>query len=789
LAIEEKYVGSLDDPPPLGQTFAKIQTWDQLFTFVKDIVQDNQATLDAWWDLARAIRAQVEVLDTVRGNFTRLLADLEHEFRGAAGRAVQARGAEIVAYMKTVADALRESPVPIDQTGHDIKVYAKAFWDAKNVFDKLADAEAEAFVKWMKSWYHNAKAMWTEGHRKRAEAAARQMVEQNLHLPHQRKLLMILAAKYADKHSRLEPFSIQIEQTEYQYSGGFGPGPGGNGPGGNDSGSNFIPDPESLFGQGPGSSHSNRSGGGSGGRGAGSGPGASAGADQARRAAAKAANDAINRMMANAAGAGFDPGGSGLGPGIDTSGSGLGIGGGAGGLPTGSAGVGSSGPGLSLRSAMPGLGSDFGSGGSGVPAALPAYSPLGRALPDYIDSLLPGGSSGAGSGSALSLPQRRALEDARRAALAEIDALRRPGDSAVRTQALDDAKRAVGDAIDDLAGTGLAGLTDRADVLRAARAAVAQTIGDLLDDDPGPGGSGPLSDSAARERALALQQARDAADRAISGLLEQAQPATSDLGAAVRSAALEQARSAIDGALEDLAASLDGVAAQERAIRHDALADVRQAADDIISDLLKETPKAGSLTEIRDDALADLRRELTDAFDELIEDTTENRSLPDADKAVRVDAIADAKDAALRALEGLSTWEQSDLSRFLTGGAGSGGSAGTGAGLSSGGTSPGGATGVRTGLGAQLGIVPASAGGGAGQPATAPLFSPVVDPAALANQGMPMAPPLGGAGMGGPGKERQRSTWVDGDPAVWRDEDDEAVSAQAIGRGDAQSER
>jgi hypothetical protein len=108
----------------------------------------------------------------------------------------------------------------------------------------------------------------------------------------------------------------------------------------------------------------------------------------------------------------------------------------------------------------------------------------------------------------------------------------------------------------------------------------------------------------------------------------------------VRSAALEQARSAIDGELEGLAASIDGVAAQERAIRGD--------------------------------VLAGLRRELADAFGGLIEGTAGN-------------------------------W--------------------------------------------------------------------------------------GGAGMGGPSRERWRSTWVGGDPAVWRDEDGGVVSAWVVGRGDVRGDR
>ena len=130
---------------------------EQLHAFVKELVEDNSANLHAWWDLASATRKQVEALDTVRGNFVRLLADLEDEFRWAAGAAVQQRGAEIVTYMKTVADAVRESPPPIDATGHDIVVYGRSFWDAKAVFDKLADAEAEAFVQWLRQYMANAR--------------------------------------------------------------------------------------------------------------------------------------------------------------------------------------------------------------------------------------------------------------------------------------------------------------------------------------------------------------------------------------------------------------------------------------------------------------------------------------------------------------------------------------------------------------------------------------------------------------------------------------------------------
>ena len=48
-----------------------------------------------------------------------------------------------------------------------------------------------------------------------------------------------------------------------------------------------------------------------------------------------------------------------------------------------------------------------------------------------------------------------------------------------------------------------------------------------------------------------------------------------------------------------------------------------------------------------------------------------------------------------------------------------------------------------------------------------------------------MAPPMGGmGGAGGNQKQRDRATWIEGDPAVWQDEEDDAVSSRAIGRGD-----
>ena len=86
----------------------------------------------------------------------------------------------------------------------------------------------------------------------------------------------------------------------------------------------------------------------------------------------------------------------------------------------------------------------------------------------------------------------------------------------------------------------------------------------------------------------------------------------------------------------------------------------------------------------------------------------------------------------------------------------------------------------------QVGIANISSGGDVGGQRTGSLLSPAVDPAALAdNRGMPMAPPMGGmGGAGGNQKQRDRATWIEGDPAVWQDEEDDAVSSRAIGRGD-----
>lgn len=689
MAIEEKYAGSLDDPPPHGQTFAGIKTWEDLYAFVKELVEDNSRIIHGWWDLAKALSRQIEVLDSVRGNFSRVLQDLEHEFRGAGGEAVQARGQQILAYMKAVADAVRDAPKPIDNTGHDIVVYVRAFRDAKEIFDKLAKVEENRLVAWLEAAYANSNR---RPDTERARRVAREMVERNVHIPHQRKLLMILADKYASKFSRLSPFSIQLKDSGYTYIGGSGSG----------SGSGFDSDFTFDDGSGSGIGAAGGSGSGSGSSGSGSsGSGSGAGNRAAWQDAADKAKAAIDQFKSNVAGAGSGGSGPGLGAGSIP---GLGAGGGpgassGGGYPGAGAGSPSLGAGSSLGAGLPSAGGGTGSGSSRLSTSGPSF--LG-----YPSNL-------GGTGSGLTAEQSRALQDARQAAQDAIDALKRPGDSAERTQALDEAKRAVDEALDDLASVGLPASADRADTLRAARAAAGRAIDDLLDGGAGSGSSGSSTDAAAQDRARLLQQARDAAEQAIDDLLDQTTPSTtSDAGEVMRSETLEGVRDAVDAALDDL-----------------------------------------------------------------ISDTMADPSLSEADKSGRADMLGDAKEAALRAVTGLPAAGDtaSDLSRFLTGSAGSGG------GISVSGSS----AAVSPASSVQLGITPAVPSTASVEQSPIPVLSPAVDAAAqAANQGMPMAPPMGGANMAANQKERERSTWIDADPAVWQDDDDEAVSAQAIGRGD-----
>ena len=337
----------------------------------------------------------------------------------------------------------------------------------------------------------------------------------------------------------------------------------------------------------------------------------------------------------------------------------------------------------------------------------------------------------------------------------------------------DAADKAIDDLLDgteDGSGNGIPTTSDpdaqqRAEALKDAREAVDDAIQDLIDENEAS--DADPHDKQVREDAL--RDAQDAADDAIGDLIKRT-GGDSALDE-VRQDALDDAHGAVDDALGDLNS-------EGSEVRQDALDDARTAADDVIDELKNEAPDRGLDTaqEIHADALGDAKRELSAEFGRLTNETLADTTLSDADKLARVDALNDAKNAALAAVDDAiksdAAQGRSELSRFLstptggqTGGQ-TGGTSGTGGGVS----------------GVQLGTA-SGGGGGGGQSSDGGSGAPMkLDATSMpANHGMPMAPPMGGMGAAGqPQRERDRANWLEGDAEVWADDDE--WSSRAIGR-------
>ena len=749
----DKQVGSLDVPPPTGQTFAHIKVFDDYWKDYKYFIQTGLNIAGTWKGAATLFQEYVDALDGIATEFGKIVGEISATMSGAAAEALISRGDQVIKHVQSVANTARNYPAAVGATGDDIKWYQGEFLEAYFYFQKLVEDERTKVESQIRQAAKDSKlsSEATEALVAKARKLVRDIIEENYMIPHQRRLLMALAAKYTAKDSALAPIDIRIKSLDSvdTNSGGKKNGGGNNNSGGDkDSGYNYSGYDDSGYNYGD--------------------------------------DDTGNSDDTDSSGSGGDV------PGLD------GLGGSGGGLSGG--GSGGDVPGLD------GLGeSGGGSSGSGPGVSVPSPDGLGAGA----DGDGVGGSGSSGGG--VSPERREALEDAKEAAVDAIEALKRPTDSPERAQALEDAQKAVEDAIDSLlggsgvplpsslgAGSGLGSgagrpatsssdpdAQTRKKALRDAQEAIDDALQELLDENE-------ASDADPHEkqvRADALRDAQEAAEQAIRDLIEAVDGDETD--GEVRADALKDVQEAIDGALDEYEESLSdsGIDAHEREVRQDALEDARAVVDEVLDELADEQSDAGLDTpeEIRGDAHSDARRALIDGFDRLIDETLDDDTLSDADKLTRVDTLNDAKKAVLGAVDELVEAEaeraqtRSELSSFLT--ASSGGSSQT-TGSSDGSSQTTGSdraeAAASTGPGVRLGTTVTTNSVSQSNPGpAAPMH---LDAASLpANQSMPMAPPLGGMGAAGPPhRERERTDRLAGEADAWTDDDD--LSSRAIGR-------
>ncbi|MEU3765000.1 large repetitive protein [Amycolatopsis keratiniphila] len=335
---------------------------------------------------------------------------------------------------------------------------------------------------------------------------------------------------------------------------------------------------------------------------------------EALQDAKEAAQGAIDGLTGGAPGdATGSPGGT---EGTLDPGAGTGAGGGVGG------GLGSPMPGLADAKKAAGKAIDDLGKKTDNPKRQQALEDAKKAAEDAIDGLTGPEAPGALTGG----PGEPTADEAKEAVGGAIDDLAKPGDSEARQQALEDAKKAASDAVDGITGGGTG-----AEMQDAAGKAIDDLIGGT--DDP--------------ERKAALEEAKNAASDAIDKMTPP------DLG---------DAKQAAQDAIGDLARPDDSEARQQ------ALDDAKKAASDAVDGILGQdgTDPAAAADRAQ---LLDAKEAAGKAIDDLIGDTADpdrKAALEDAKDAMgsAIDEMAapehfqqvqDAKLAAQRAIDGLGT--------------------------------------------------------------------------------------------------------------------------------------
>jgi hypothetical protein len=207
---EPGLVGSLNVPPPTGQTFAHIKTWEDLWSEYEYLVNNAKDIGWRWWKAAEWFQEYVNTLDAVAANFQKIVNDLGAWMSGAAADALATRGGQIVKHIQDVADTARKYPGSVDRTGHDIVVHSFSFNEAQQYFVKFKESEIFWIGQDLKAWFNHMNAPDYKKLKEQAEALAARMIEENYQIPHHRRLLMILADKYVRKGSL---------SRAYRYSG------------------------------------------------------------------------------------------------------------------------------------------------------------------------------------------------------------------------------------------------------------------------------------------------------------------------------------------------------------------------------------------------------------------------------------------------------------------------------------------------------------------------------------------------------------------------------------------
>ncbi|MFD2420682.1 hypothetical protein [Amycolatopsis pigmentata] len=807
-----------DATPPPSWDVNQYKTWDDLDKVVSDLTHNGDAWADLthnaaaerWYVLEDKLGKAIKALGTANASFQKEVSGLKGQFAGVADQAFQDLASKVYRQSEDVYNTMssRSYATTVGNIGHDIQSFAQAWWDLVRDAHKTEDTIRSTYKSIIDSATDTATITKAENDLKDAYNKAEEALCTKL-----RELLGRWRDRYELRGGDLSPLHVEVPFG--------GPGTQGGGSGGQNGQPDYMPYsygtpanyetpqqpllPRQQFAQAtpempnlpanaPGTGASGAgadsgaggSGPGAGSSGSGAGgsdPGAAAARQKALQDAKNAADGAIGALQNPSGGAGS---GAGDGSGAGSPGTGGGSGsqdGSGGGSSPGTSGSGSQGA---------GTGGGSGGGDQGAAARQKALQDAKKAADGAIGALQSpgglgdpgsgtgGGSSGGGSGSgdpgsgtgggsgggsdsgAVDPARQQGLQAAKDAANKAIDALKKPGDSPDRTKALQDAKDAADKAIDGLAGpsgsdSGQGGGSGKG--------------------GGGSDGSGSGSGSGSPDNQKALQDAKDAADKAIDGLNH-----PGGTGA-------DGKPSTVSDPNHPGAQSPD---------TQKALQDAKDAADKAIDGLKNGTGDPSSLSDFLkgtgqpgDPAMGKAEHDAQSAIDKAIE------SLPGYNgNDAYAQALHQAKDAADHAIQALPDYASVggapgeigahtpvlNSADPLGGHDGSGFGVGTGGGAGGGGA-PGPDARLDTDVAQNEGLHQVGPDGVqqravAGVPAGAVQSSPGMPPM--------MPPGMGGMGgmgaMGGNKREREPNTWLQAEHGTWRDDHDDDEPPSVLGR-------
>ena len=791
--------GSLNEVPP-QLTAGENDTFEELTRLVARIVLQDDGSIpdlsshklaEQWYRLESEMNKAVSALNDMNDGFEKAIKSLRDQFSGVSADAFHEWAKDVLRSSQQVHTTLKENqyPLTIGNVGHAMQWFANEWWKALDEWDKEdKNARSRIAVKYMAqielAQTQDDIDIVVKFFLKEIEVVDKELEWK--YIQRLQGLVNELGRQYTERGQDMVPFDILRSDKIGSGSGGNNKGTGGNN---EESGGNIeVPDLSGLAGGGGPDLGGSSGGGGGGGRspsgGADSGGGAG-GVNGALDEAKKAAQDAIDSIRNNTgdpeAQQALDEARQKVGDAIDQ---------------------------LKNTGGGPDLSGLGGAGSGGAPGGLGGLGGLGG----DSGSRSPSGRSGPGSAFDPEEEKRRALEDAKKATQDVLDDLANNTEDPEAKRALEEAKQAAQDAIDGLTGgtdpgnlhSRGSGDAEQKEALDRARRATQDALDKISEAT-----DNPAIKEALENAKKAAQDALNQFDPDLTGMRDAAkQEALDVLDELAEKADDPKVREALEDAKEQVKKAIEN--AELGNTPQETLENVREAAQQALADAIKDSddPKIDKALEDAKDRLEEALEDVELKNDDVVQTSSDGPAEdPEAKEALRnakdqvskaledlieqtddpeaKQALQEAKKAVVDAIDNVEvprTGAGSDLARFLEGDSPGG----------AGGGDPVGGDGRRraqfdTDVAQQRGYIPpqtVSSVPSAMTPASPTLPSMMgamagnMPVGGMPMGGMPMG--MGGMGMGQQNGEREPQIWLKADKEAWADGDDDASSV--VGR-------